>query len=459
MTLSVSFDCFKKIGFKNVQISLLIRNKKMGYNKPVADLVIINCSQLLTCKEVATDLIGLIENAWIAVIGEKITAVGTKKEVTSVIDCSHALMIDATNKVVVPGFVDCHTHLVFGGSRVKEYAARMTVDDPEILHQRGIKTGIMVSVEMTREATEKLLYAAAADRLISMINAGTTTVESKSGYGLSTTEEIKILMVNKQLNRNLPIDVISTFLGAHGWPEDISKEKYIDLLIQEMIPQVAELRLAEFCDIWCDEGHYSAEESRKILNAGINAGLKPKIHTDAYSYIGGSDLAAEMKMVSADHLNYTPQRIMRKLSEANVPGVLLPATDFAVMHPKPFNPRPMIKEGMTIALATNCCPGCWIESMQFVMALACRQHQMSPAEALRAATLGGAIALQLEKDRGTLEVGKLADIQIWDIPTYEDVIYRLGRNVVEKVIKRGKVIVENNKQEISFNNNIIKRDE
>jgi len=432
----------------------------MGYNnKPTADLVIINCSQLLTCKENATDLVGLIENGWIAITGEKIAAVGTKKKVTSVIDCNHALIINATNKVVVPGFVDCHTHLVFGGSRVKEYSARMIVNDPEVLHQRGIKTGIMVSVEMTREATEKLLYATAADRLIRMLNTGTTTVESKSGYGLSTTEEIKMLKVNRKLNANLPIDVVSTFLGAHGWPENMSKEKYVDLLIEEMIPQVSELSLAEFCDIWCDEGHYSAEESRKILNAGINAGLKPKIHTDAYSYIGGSDLAAEMKMASADHLNYTPQRIMRKLAEANVPGVLLPATDFAVMHPMPFNARAMIKEGMTIALATNCCPGTWNESMQFVMALACRQHQVSPAEALRAATLGGAIALQLEKDRGTLEIGKLADIQIWDIPTYEDVIYRLGGNVVEKVIKRGKVVVENNMQGFSFSNNTVKRDE
>jgi len=431
----------------------------MGYNKkPIADLLIINCSQLLTCKKNATDLVGLIESGLIAIIGEKIAAVGTKKEVTSVIDCNRALIIDATNKVVVPGFVDCHTHLVFGGSRVKEYAARMTVDDPEVLHQRGIKTGIMVSVEMTREATEKSLYAAAADRLIRMLSTGTTTVESKSGYGLSTTEEIKMLKVNEKLNVNLPIDVISTFLGAHGYPENVSKEKYIDLLIEEMIPQVSELKLAKFCDIWCDAGHYNVEESRKILNAGLNAGLEPKIHTDAYSYIGGSDLAAEMKMVSADHLNYTPQRAIHKLAEANVPGVLLPATDFAVMHPRPFNPRPMIKEGMTIALATNCCPGCWAESMQFVMVLACRQHQMSPAEAIRAATLGGAIALQLENDRGSLEVGKLADIQIWDVSTYEDVIYRLGGNVVEKVIKRGKVVIENNRQEVSFNSNITERD-
>lgn len=460
MTLFVPFNCLKGMMVEGVQISLL-RSEKMGCdnNKPVADLVITNCSQLLTCKKNALDLVGLIENSWIAVIGEKIVAVGTKKEVASTIDCSHALVIDAIGKVVIPGFVDCHTHLIFGGSRVKEYATRMTVDDPEVLQQMGIKTGIMTTVEMTRNASIGSLYATASSRINHMLCNGTTTVESKSGYGLSVTEEIKMLKVNKQLNRNLPIDVISTFLGAHGWPEDISKEKYIDLLIQEMIPRVVELRLAKFCDIWCDEGHYSTEESRKILEAGLNAGLKPKIHTDAYSYIGGSDLAAEMKMVSADHLNYTPQVVMRKLSEANVPGVLLPAIDFAVKHPRPFDPRPMIGEGMTIALATNCCPGCWNESMQFVMTLACRQHRISPAEALRAATLGGAVALQLENDRGSLEVGKLADIQIWGVPTYEDVIYRFGGNIVEKVIKRGKVVVENNMQGFSFSNKIAKRDE
>lgn len=425
-------------------VRLKSQNRKPKSELLKVDLLIENCSEIVTCSQNAVDLAGIIENGYIAIEGEKIVAIGTKEKVMGAIDISGAKVIDARGKVAAPGFVDSHTHLVFGGSRVKEYAAKMITDDPETLKKLGIKTGIMATVEMTRNSSEDLLYSAAAARVNRMLQAGTTTVESKSGYGLSTTSEIKILEINKKLNKRLPVDVISTFLGAHGWPEDIKKEKYIDLLLKEMIPCAAENGLAQFCDIWCDEGHFTAKESEKILIEARNFGLMPKIHTDAYSYIGGSDLAAEMKMVSADHLNYTPVEVIRKLAEQGVPGVLLPAIDFAVKHPKPFDPRPMLEENLTIALATNCCPGCYVESMQFVMALACREHQMSANEAMYAATLGGAFALGLEKDRGSLEVGKLADIQIWDAAQYEEVIYHIGGNIVEKVIKSGKVVVDVN---------------
>lgn len=408
------------------------------------DLLIKNCTQLLTCRKNSEDLIGLIENGYIAISGKTITSVGTREEVMAVVDTSEAEIIDGKGKIVLPGFVDSHTHLIFGGSRVKEYAARMLTDDPETLEKLGIKTGIMATVEMTRKSSEEALFNLAAGRVKRMLQSGTTTVESKSGYGLSTFSEIKILEINQRLNKSMSIDVVSTFLGAHGWPEDIPKEKYIDMLLKDMIPYVAEGQLAQFCDVWCDDGHYTAEESEKILKVARDYGLEPKIHTDAYSYIGGSDLAAEMKMVSADHLNYTPRNVIKKLSEKGVPGVLLPGIDFAVKHPKPFKARPMLEENLIIALATNCCPGCYIESMQFVMALACREHRMSAQEAIRAATLGGAIALGLEKDRGSLEVGKLADIQIWDTSQHEDVIYHIGGNIIEKVIKRGKVVVDNN---------------
>ncbi|NPV69361.1 MAG: imidazolonepropionase [Firmicutes bacterium] len=410
--------------------------------KPEASVVITGASEIITCTENARDLIGRIENGCVAIAGDRIVAAGAREEVNRAVDTSGAAVIDATGKVVAPGFVDCHTHLVFGGSRVREYAARMTTDDPADLQWMGIETGIMVSVKMTRQASEEELFTSARARLLRMLAAGTTTLESKSGYGLTTVDEIKMLRVNARLGKETPVDIVSTFLGAHGWPPDVSREMYIDMLIGEMIPWVAGIGVATFCDVWCDDGHFTTADSERILEAAAGAGLRPKIHTDAYSYIGGSDLAADMRMASADHLNYTPPEALGKLAGSGVPGVLLPGIDFAVRHPRPVNARAVVDAGVTVALATNLCPGGWTESMQLVMALACRNHRLSPAEALRAATLGGAKALGLESDRGSLEPGKLADIQVWDVPSYEHVIYRLGGNVVDKVIKRGKVVVE-----------------
>lgn len=410
-----------------------------------AELVIKNAAQLVTCEGSKGDGLGLLENGWIAVSGEHIAACGTEAEVKDAVDISGATVIDARGKTVVPGFVDCHTHLVFGGSRIDEYVAKLTIDDPETIRRMGVKTGLPASVEMTEKISEEDLFQVSAKKIKGMMCCGTTTVESKSGYGLNLTVELKQLRVNKRLKEELPIDLKSTFLGAHGWPGDMPKQKYMDLLINCMIPAVGGHKLAEFCDVWCDDGYYTAKESEMILKAGRAAGLEPRIHTDAYSYIGGSDLAADMGMMSADHLNYVTPGAIKKLAAAKVPGVLLPGTDFAVNHPKPFNPRPMIEEGMVIALATNCNPGVWIESMQFIMMLACKRHRMTPAEALKAATAGGAAALGLSGEAGSLKAGKLADIQIWDTPDYRDAVYKLGSNQIAMVIKRGKIVVENGK--------------
>ncbi len=406
-----------------------------------ADLVIQNASQLLTCSQEAPDLVGLVRNGWMALRGGEIIAVGDQADVKSSVSLDVAEVIDAAGKVVAPGFVDCHTHLVFGGSRVEEYSARLVTDDPEELRRRNVPTGIMVSVEQTRAASADELYRQSAQRLEEMILSGTTTVESKSGYGLDMETELRILEVNRRLEHNYPVEVVSTFLGAHGWPPSMKKEDYIDQLTKEMIPAVSGAGLAEFCDIWCDEGHYTASECRYVLEAGRGSGFEPKIHTGAYSHIGGADLAAEMKAVSADHLNFTPRESLRRLAGAGVTGVLLPGIDFAVRHPKPFNPVPMIEEGLEIALATNCCPGCWCTSMPLIVQLGCRNHGLSPEQAIRAATLGGAKALLRHEKTGSLEKGKRADIQIWNIDRYEDLVYHLGSPMVDTVIQKGRTIV------------------
>jgi imidazolonepropionase len=337
--------------------------------------------------------------------------------------------------------VDSHTHLVFGGSRVREYAAKMT-RSPQEVKALGIPTGIPATVEMTRAENLQSLISSASQRLRRMLAHGTTTVESKSGYGLTVTDELKLLEVNRRLKSLQPVDVVSTFLGAHDFPRDAPRERYVESILHEMIPQVAEQKLAEFCDVFCDDGYYTVAEARRILEAGLAAGLKPKIHADQYSAIGATEMAADLGVVSADHLNYTERGAMRKLAGAGVVGVVTPVLDFAVKHPRPFDARAMLAEGMTLALATDMCPACWVESMQLVMQFACRQYSLSPEEALYASTIGGAKALGLT-DRGTLAPGQLADIQIWNIPTFEDVIYRLGNNAVEMIIKRGKIQIRN----------------
>jgi imidazolonepropionase len=396
-------------------------------------------SQLLTCVPSPESLVGLVEGGSVAIGGERIIAAGPHATVAEQVDLSSAAVVDASGKVVAPGFVDSHTHLVFGGSRVREYAAAMTRSH-ERVRAMGIPTGIHATVEMTRAESIEQLLAGALDRLGRMLRAGTTTVESKSGYGLSTSEELKMLEVNRRLRSLQPVDLVSTFLGAHAVPHDTPRDRYIRTVIEEMIPRVAEEELAEFCDVACDEGYYTAEESRRILQAAGSVGLKLKIHTDQYSQIGGSALAADLKVTSADHLNHTDRATMRRLGERGVTGVVMPAIDFAVQHPRPFDALGMMEEGLPLALATDLCPGGWAESVQFVMMLACRVYHFTPEEALLAATVGGARALDLQGDRGSLQAGKLADLQIWNVPTFEDVIYRLGNNAVETVIKRGRVV-------------------
>jgi imidazolonepropionase len=406
--------------------------------KPKADLVLAGASQVLTCAPGGHDPYGAQPGAWVAIQGERILAVAQPQELEQQVDTRGAQVVRVDGKVLAPGFVDAHTHLVFGGSRAAEYAARLTHSAAEV-RAMGIPSGIQATMRMTRQASLDELVEAARERLGQMLRHGTTTAESKSGYGLSLEGELRLLQANHRLRETQPVDIVSTFLGAHDFPPDLGREEYVDLVVEEMIPRVAEAGLAQFCDVYCDEGYYTLDETRRILQAGLEAGLKPKIHLDAYASTGAAELAVELGAVSVDHLNYTQPGEMRRLAGAGVSGVVMPGLDFAVKHPRPFDARAMLEAGMELALATDLCPACYLVSMQGVMQLACRVYGLSPQQALWAATMGAARAVGLEQDRGSLEAGKLADIQAWDLPSLDDVVYRLGNNAVCMVVKRGRV--------------------
>jgi len=413
---------------------------EQGPVRPRASLLVTGAAQVLTCAARAPDLVGRIERGVVAIGGDRILAAGSAAEVEAAVDTASAQVVDAAGGIVVPGFVDCHTHLVFAGSRVLEYAGRVQGETAASLAARGVPVGISGTARLLRQASSEELLVQAHERLRHMLACGTTTVEAKSGYGLSTAQELRMLEVNAALARSQPVGIVSTLLGAHEFPEDRSREAYIREIVEEMIPEAARRGLARFNDVYCDDGYYTVEESRRILQAGLEHGLKAKIHTDAYSRIGGCALAAELGAVSADHLNHATDEDMASLREAGVAGVVMPGLDFAVGHARPVRARRLLELGVAVALATDMCPGCWLESMPFVIQLACRQYGFAPAQALRAATWGGARALALEDRVGSIEPGKQADLAIFALPTFEDLAYRLGRGRARTVIKDGAVV-------------------
>ncbi len=408
----------------------------------IPTLLIEHAAELLTITPDAPDRIGKIVDGSVLIAGEQIVAAGPAGEVAATVDRASVRTIDARGKVVLPGFVDCHTHLIFGGSRVDEYAARIAGRDLGTLKDAGVPVGITGTMQATRALSVEQLTEQALPRLSEMLQMGTTTAESKSGYGLSTDSELRMLRANQQLARLQPVELASTFLGAHALPPDQPRERYIEQIIEEMIPRVAEEQLAEFCDAFCEEGYFTLDETRRVLEAGVAHGLRPKLHLDQYRYSGAALLAAELGCVSVDHLNFTPPEEVRKLAEAGVVGVIMAAIDFAVAHPRPIAARTLLADGLTLGIATDLCPGCWLTSMQFVIALACRLQGLPVEEAVRAATLGGAQAIGRQDRIGSLEPGKQADIVMLDVDRYEDLAYRFGRNAVETVIKRGDIVVE-----------------
>ncbi|MBS6534688.1 imidazolonepropionase [Peptoniphilus harei] len=400
-------------------------------------LILKNCRELLTVKEDAKDLIGLMNNTSVLIKGKRIEKIGAYEDLIKLVDGEDFEEMDCSNKVVMPGYVDSHTHLLFGKSRVDEYVASLTHASADV--KKIVKlVGLEASIHYTKNASDEELIESSLTKLNRMLLSGTTTVEIKSGYGIDKETELRQLRLINKLKDKTPQTILSTYLGAHYYDVDMGKEKYIDFMISEVLPIIKEEKLADFSDIWVDDGYYTAEDADKFLGAALDFGLVPTLHSECYSAIGGARVAAKLKAANIGHLNFLTREDARLLAENNVVGIVIPTTDFSVAHPRPFDPSYMFEEGMTLAIATNLNPGNWFESMDLAMTLACRNHKMSERQAIRSATLNGAKALRIERDYGSIEEGKYADIQIRDSDSYKNVVYKVGVNDVVQVIKKGK---------------------
>lgn len=419
-------------------------------NEVNPDLVIIHANELVTLNSkygvprIGKHMLelGVIRDGAVAVKGENIIFVGKTDDLKSNFSLEKTpIIIDATDRLVTPGFVDPHTHIIFAGSRENEFSMKLEGKTYlEILESGG---GILRTVRETRKASLEKLVENGRKILNRMMNYGTTTIETKSGYGLTTESEIKSLKAAKILNNEHPIDIISTFLGAHAIPPEYKgeNERFVELIISDMIPKIVKQNLAEFCDVFCEEGIFSIEQTKKILNTAKKFGLKPQIHIDEIVDTGGALLSAEIQAIQTGHLLKSNDKGLKAMADAGVIATLLPGTPFCLMMKEYAPARKMIELGIPIALATDLNPNCWTESMQMIIALACYHMKLSPAEALVASTLNGACALQKESQIGSLEKGKKADIIIFDVPNHNFLPYQFGVNLVSIVIKNGKIVV------------------
>lgn len=408
-------------------------------------LVFTGAAQVATCTGPPSgaggaDPAGVREGAAVAVEDGRIAAVGDEAELLA--RYPGAERVECGGGVLTPGLVDSHTHAVFGRWRADEYVLRCTgVPYMEIARRGG---GINASVRDLRERSEDELVELALPRLREMLLNGTTTAEVKSGYGLRTEDELKTLRAVRRLNDLQPVELVPTFLGAHEFPPECRerREAYVSLLVEEMIPAVAEAGLARFCDVFMEPGVFDRAQSERILRAGLDHGLRPKLHADELEGSGGAELAAELGAASADHLGDVSEEGIRALAASGTVATLLPATLFFLGRPKLAPARALLEAGATVALATDFNPGSSpTPSLPFVMTAACSRMGMSPAEALRAATAAGAAALEREDGRGTLSPGAPADLALWRAGSVAEVPYRLAAPICAGVWKGGRRVV------------------
>jgi imidazolonepropionase len=371
-----------------------------------------------------------------------IRAVGKTRDILSGFDETGFAVIDAAGKAVLPGFVDSHTHFVFGGYRAEEFSWRLRGDDYMAIMERG--GGILSTVRATRQATLNDLIQSGRKRLDSMLSFGVTTVEGKSGYGLDRDTEIRQLEAMDVLDREHPLDIVRTFLGAHAVLKEYKgrEDIFIDFLIREVMPEIRERNLAEFCDVFCEKNVFSVEQSGRLLRKAREMGFKIKLHADEIVTLGGAELAAELGAVSADHLLRASDRGIRDLAEKGVVATLLPGTAFSLKEPYARG-RDMIDRDCAVALATDLNPGsCFTESVPLLFALATLYMGITPEEAVAALTINGAAALDRADSIGSIDVGKKGDLVVIEFPSYKYIPYHIGVSTVEKVVKEGDLVFD-----------------
>lgn len=402
---------------------------------------ITNIKELVTVDEsriTADNPLGIIRDGAVAIQDGKITWVGKTSELSST---GNAKLISANGAIVTPGLIDSHTHPVFAGNRAHEFEMRLQGKSYLEIAEAG--GGIACTVESTRNATEEELYQLAKPRLERMVTFGVTTVEAKSGYGLNWDSELKSLNVINRLKNELPMGVVTTYMGAHDIPPEYKDktDDYVRLVCEEQIPKVAEDNLADCCDVFCEKGYFDIDQSRKILLTAKEHGLKIKIHAEEFNDLGGAKLAAEVGCLSADHLLHISDEGIASLKEKNVVATLLPGTAFYLRVD--YAPaRKILEAGCDVAIATDFNPGsCMSENLQLTMTLACLQMKMLPYEVIKSVTINGAKALGLDHDRGSVANDKRADLVFWKADSYHELLYHFGVNLVDKVFIEGTQVI------------------
>ncbi|MCK5404703.1 MAG: imidazolonepropionase [Desulfobulbaceae bacterium] len=411
-------------------------------------LIIKNAAELVTCSGFSAKAgsemsdLGIIADGAVVIDNGLIAAVGVTSEVLAGVNVEDYQVVDARGRAVLPGFVDSHTHLVFSGFRAEEFAWRLQgLSYMEIMARGG---GIASTVAATRKASLSELVDSGRARLDSMLSFGVTTVEGKSGYGLDHDTEIRQLEAMKILDREHPVDIAGTFLGAHALPVEYKgkSDAFLDFLMAKVLPEVAEKELAEFCDIFCEKNVFSLSQSRRFLRKAKELGLKLKLHADEIVQLGGAELAAELEAVSADHLLNASDHGIEQMAQAGVVATLLPITAFSLKEDY-ARAREMIDKNVAVALATDLNPGsCFSGSVPLLFALATLSMGLTPEEAVCAMTINGAAAVDRADSVGSLDVGKKGDAIILEFPSYRFLPYHLGVNIVEKVIKDGKLVFD-----------------